>query len=408
MNMITENRQILDPKLVYIPLTDTRSKIANVAVEEGESVLVGQVLAYKFNGRIKTPVISTVSGTVTGFEERLDRFNKKVDHIVIENNNEYNAEELSSLDGDVAAAVIRERLDRTGIHHITVDGIQTPIDFHQPINHILVNAVYANEPFISTDYEFVKQHAEDIADGIILLKEAALATTATLIVDKFMDEETLEAFGKATVDKSIEVIQINTKKVKGWDTLVAKKLLKEQLTQDLLTQGMIYTSATACHMVHEAVRKGQFVTKRQIAVTGDAFPINAVYDVRIGTPFTDLVEDLGGYVEADELTCHIGDFLSGVQVEDDTFVIASNIDTIHVSAMRDQVEDICIKCGECNDICPAGILPQNIMDAELRNVNSRIVDLHTEECVECGLCSYVCPSKINVLEWVRRAKRRVG
>ena len=48
------------------------------------------------------------------------------------------------------------------------------------------------------------------------------------------------------------------------------------------------------------------------------------------------------------------------------------------------------------------------MDAELRNVNSRIVELDTHLCVECGLCTYVCPSKINVLEWVRRAKRRVG
>jgi len=48
------------------------------------------------------------------------------------------------------------------------------------------------------------------------------------------------------------------------------------------------------------------------------------------------------------------------------------------------------------------------MDAELRSVNDRIVELNTDECIECGLCTYVCPSKINVLEWVRRAKRRVG
>lgn len=406
--MITEYRQLLDPELVYLPLTDQWYKIANVNVEEGDSVLVGQVLAYKFQGRTKTPVISTVSGTVKGFEERLDRFNKKVDHIVIKNNKEYSTIELPVLPEEPAAAVIRERLEAVGIDRITVDGIFTAIDFNQPVSHILVNAIFANEPFISTDYDFVKQHAEDIADGIVLLREAALAKTATLIVDKYMDEETLDALGKATVDKSIEVVQINTKQVQGWDYKIVKKLIKEPVSEDLLTQGVIYTSATACYMVHNAVRNGQFITKRQVAITGDAFPLNALFDVRIGTRFEEVVEDLGGYDEENELTCHIGHFLSGVQVENDSFVITDNIDTIHVSAMRDQVEDICIKCGECNDICPAGILPQNIMDAELRNVNSRIVDLHTDECVECGLCSYVCPSKINVLEWVRRAKRRVG
>jgi electron transport complex protein RnfC len=406
--MITEYRQLLDPKLVYIPLTDPTYKLANVSVEEGDTVQVGQVLAYKFKGRDKTPVIATVSGTVNGFEERRDRFNKLVDHVIIENDKEYNTIPLPALGENPAPAIIRERLVQAGINHITVDGNFTAISFDQPIKHILINAIYTNEPFISTDYEFVKVHAEDIADGIVLLKQAALADSATLIVDKYMDEETLDALGKATVDKSIEVVQINTKQVKGWDYDIARKIIKEPLSQNLLNQGVIYTSACAAHKVHDAVRNGQYVTKRQIAVTGDAFALNALYDIRIGTPFTEVVTDIGGYDEAEELTCHIGHFLSGVQVEDDSFVLTETIDTIHVSALRNQVEDICIKCGECNDICPAGILPQNIMDAELRNVNSRIVDLHTDECIECGLCSYVCPSKINVLEWVRRAKRRVG
>jgi electron transport complex protein RnfC len=100
--------------------------------------------------------------------------------------------------------------------------------------------------------------------------------------------------------------------------------------------------------------------------------------------------------------------LSGEQLEDDSFSISPSIDAIHVALLEEEPEEVCIKCGECNDICPAGILPQNIMDAEIRSVNARIVELHTDECIECGLCTNVCPSKINVMEWVRRAKRRVG
>ena len=108
------------------------------------------------------------------------------------------------------------------------------------------------------------------------------------------------------------------------------------------------------------------------------------------------------------MNIHLGSFLTGMQLDNDDFAITQSVDSINVCEFRDVEEDVCIKCGDCNDICPAGILPQNIMDAELRSVNLRIVDLDTHLCVECGLCTYVCPSKINVLEWVRRAKRRVG
>ena len=161
-------------------------------------------------------------------------------------------------------------------------------------------------------------------------------------------------------------------------------------------------------MVHDAVRLGIPVVTRKVAITGDALNINAVYETRVGTRFTELVEDLGGYTDITNMNLHIGSFLTGVQLDNDDFAITQSVDSINVAEFRGVDEDVCIKCGDCNDICPAGILPQNIMDAELRSVNSRIVDLNTEECVECGLCTYVCPSKINVLEWVRRAKRRVG
>ena len=54
-------------------------------------------------------------------------------------------------------------------------------------------------------------------------------------------------------------------------------------------------------MVHNAIREGLPVTSRQIAVTGDALKVNAVYDVRVGTLFSDLVNDLEGYQEAEKM-----------------------------------------------------------------------------------------------------------
>ena len=65
--MISEYKEYLSPIKVYIPLTDTEYKIANVHVEIGDKVLEGQKLADKFSGKLKRAVISSVSGTVAAF-----------------------------------------------------------------------------------------------------------------------------------------------------------------------------------------------------------------------------------------------------------------------------------------------------------------------------------------------------
>ncbi|MDC0558920.1 4Fe-4S dicluster domain-containing protein [Candidatus Izimaplasma bacterium] len=406
--MITENKTFLEPKKVYLPLTDNLSKIANVKVVEGEKVITGQVIAEKFNGKVKTPVIATISGEVIGFTEKIDRHGKLVDHVIIENDFKTSTVELKPYPNEISPAEIRNRLSILGVKEVSYDGLYTEIDFTNPVEHVIVNAVFNNEPFVSTEYGFVMKHAEEIADGIVLLGKAAYAKTVTIIVDKFMDVEAYEELGKAISDKEIELKLINTKKIKGWDYKVAQKLVKEPLSNNLLDNGILYTTIDAAKMVHDAIREGMPLTRRQVALTGDSLKSNAIYDVRIGTLFIDLVEDLEGYNESENMNLHIGNYLTGIQLPTDDFAITGSVDSVEVSDFEEEDEDVCIKCGDCNDVCPAGILPQNIMDAELRNVNQRIVDLNTNECVECGLCTFVCPSKINVLEWVRRAKRRVG
>jgi len=406
--MITEYRTYLSPKKVYIPLTDINYKLANVSVEVGEKVLIGQKLADKFMGNEKVPVLSTISGEVIAFEEKIDRFGKIIDHVVIENDKEDKSIKLPMFEDEIATAEVRNALKNAGLLKITVDGLFTDITFNSLSEHVVINAIFTNEPFISTDYESLIHNSKEVVEGIKLLGIAANAKTITIIVDKFMPAEALEELNKAVIDTDINIVTIDVKKIKGWDYKIIRKLVKHDLSIDLLEDGVIYTNICAAKLAYDIIREGKPLTNKLVAITGDGFKMNAVYNVRIGTLFTDLVKDLDGYREEDLMNIHIGSYLTGIQMSSDDFAVTESIDSITVSEYSEVEEDVCIKCGDCNDICPAGILPQNIMDAELRSVNSRIVDLNTDLCVECGLCTYACPSKINVLEWVRRAKRRVG
>ena len=406
--MITENKTYLDPDKVYLPITDEDAKIASLQVEEGDTVKVGQIIANKYRGKKAIPVISTVSGEVKGVEQRINRFGKFVDHVIIDNDKKNTLEAFDTYDDEVPTQVIRNQLLRLGINQVTVDGLYTDISFEQPINHLMIDAVYTNEPFISLDYDCIVEQADEITDGILLLAKAAKAETVTLLVDKYMNQEALDELGKSISDTVIELEVVNSKKMNGSDYKIARKLIGQRPSINFLDDGIMYTSVFTTKSVYQAIRQGLPLTTRKVAMTGDAFITNALYDVRIGTLFSDLVEDLGGYNDTEALSCHIGNFLSGNQAESDEFSIDATINSVDVSRYREVEQDVCIKCGDCNDVCPADILPQNIMDAEIRSVGERIVELHTDDCIECGLCTFVCPSKINVLEWVRRAKRRVG
>ena len=404
--MITDYKEYLNPSFVYIPLTDVEYKIANVKVELEDNVLIGSVLAYKLKGKEKLPVISTVSGKVTEFKVLMDRYGKLVDHCVIENDKQNNQIELVSY-VDPSSAQIRNRLYELGIEKMNVDGSYTPLKFSSKISHVCINSIFVNEPSYSTDYIYLQDNAEAIASGILLIAKAALCDSMTLFIDKTMPNEVLEHVGMSVVEKNIDLVVIDSRKLDGKDIKYIAKLVNEQLSDNLLNSEIIYVDIYTAKKVFDSM-KGIIPSTTPVALTGDGIKANVIYECKIGTQLIDLVDDLKGYNEIEDMVLHIGDFLTGIQVTSDLFSITHSVDSINIAEYRDSDEDVCIKCGECNDVCPVGILPQNIMDAELRNVNSRIVELNTNYCVECGLCSYVCPSKINVLEWVRRAKRRVG
>lgn len=403
--MINEYKTYV-PKFVYIPLTDPEYKICNPQVEVDQKVKAGQVLGNKYKGSKKLPVVSSVSGTVVEFKELQDRFGKTVDHVVIENDNEYISVELPAYENPTASQ-IRSRLFDLGIEHVNVDGSYTPLVFDKPIKHVVVNAAFTNEPFIKTDYLYVHENAQVIARGIELIGRAANAETITVIANKSMEPFAYNSLGEAIVDKNIQFETVQLDKVNGADIKVIQKIIQKPASPNLLDDGVLYIKVDTAKIVHDAVVLGKVPSSRQVCITGDGVKENVIYDVVVGTLLSDIVEDLGGYNEVDEMVLHLGNFLTGSQLTTDQTSITLNVDTINFQEFDEFEEDVCTKCGECNDICPVGILPQNIMDAEIRSVNERIVDLDTLACIECGLCTYTCPSQINVLEWVRRAKRRV-
>lgn len=67
----------------------------------------------------------------------------------------------------------------------------------------------------------------------------------------------------------------------------------------------------------------------------------------------------------------------------------------------------CIACGLCEDVCPAGLMPQVLHRYLYRDAIDEAERTGLPLCIGCGLCSYVCPSKIELSHQFAEAQARL-
>ncbi|NRA83962.1 MAG: 4Fe-4S dicluster domain-containing protein, partial [Gammaproteobacteria bacterium] len=67
-------------------------------------------------------------------------------------------------------------------------------------------------------------------------------------------------------------------------------------------------------------------------------------------------------------------------------------------------EQNCIRCGDCEQVCPADLLPAQLVWYAKDQDHQKLKDHDLFDCIECGACAYVCPSSIPLVQYYRIAK----
>ena len=407
----------VDPKYVFLAVSNARCPTADVFIKPGDKVKSCQIIGMRHGPFFEQPIHSTCSGTYIGLEKHYHRNGKLLDFIKIENDlkdtldescKKRSPEEIASLSKQDMTEIIKN----CAVVGLGGSSFPTYIKFQtdKPIHTILVNGIEC-EPFITADHRLMMEYPYRLLDGLKYVMQAFNCKHAKICIkSKYKDiKEVYEQIlcEKDYVDSGIELACLGNYYPQGWEVEMIKNAEGIQLQPGELpaNEGIINFNVSTIVGIYKAIKYNMPVIKRFITITGDGIKNPKNFRVRCGTPIKELIPLCGGYSDEDaEKVFILGGPMMGASVPSDDCIITKTVTSILVLNKRNYQEEPCVRCGSCVLSCPVHLEPVQIMNAVKALDKERIKKLNPLRCIECGLCTYSCTSKIQVTDYVRRAK----
>ena len=145
-----------------------------------------------------------------------------------------------------------------------------------------------------------------------------------------------------------------------------------------------------------------------ITVTGSAVknPVNLLAPV--GTPFSHLIEEAGGFNGTPARVISGGPMMGFAQY-DMSVTMGKASNCVLCLSKEDlpatSANPTCIRCARCVNVCPMHLTPLFMnMFAKARRWSEVEEEYRIMDCMECGSCQYVCPARIPLVQQFRTAK----
>ena len=401
-----------DPETVVISMSQHLGAPANPIVQVGDTVKVGQKIA-EAGGFISAPVHSSVSGTVVAIEPRLHATRgDQVMAVVIQSDGKNTVHEsvqphkdLDSLTPDEIIEIVRE----AGIVGMGGAGFPTCVKLKpaKPVDTILLNGCEC-EPLLTADHRVLLEFADDVIFGL----KAVLKTTGAqkgLIVIEDNKPDAIELMKEKTAGiDNIDVVVAKTKYPQGAEKTLIKRVMGRQVPRGGLPAdvGVVVDNISTVKAISDAIQTGMPLVERVVTVTGERIKKPGNYIVKIGTSVKELIDHCGG-VTGDDVTIKMGGPMMGFalsNVEVPTMKGSNGIiavDTDHT------VEQPCIKCGRCVDVCPMELSPLYFAKYADEQNWLGMKDINVMDCVECRCCEYICSSKIPLVSKIKAGKNAI-
>ena len=413
--------EVLDPpNMVTIPISQHIGAPAVPAVERGEEVKVGQLIA-KGEGFVSANIHSSVSGKVAKIAESMDTsgYRKMAISIRVNKDDEWidNIDRSDDLIKDIT--LNREenikRIQDSGI--VGMGGatfpshIKVSVPRGKKADMLIINGVEC-EPYLTSDHRLMLEKGSELLVGTEILKVALGVVTAVIGIENNKPDAIQLMKDLVKNYEGIEVVSLKVQYPQGGEKQLIKAVTGREVPSGGLPidVGIIVHNVGTTYAVYEAVQKNKPLFERVVTVTGKSVknPVNLM--VRIGTPVSHLIEAAGGLPENTGKVISGGPMMGKALNEVDIPVAKGTSGILILPQGEDKrsKSKACIRCSKCVTTCPMGLEPYFLMTLTQRANFDIAEENKIMDCIECGSCSYICPSNRELLDYIRLGKSTVA
>lgn len=410
------------PKQVIIPLSQHIGAPAQAVVKKGDLVKVGTLLA-KAGGFVSANIHSSVSGKVNKIDNALDASGYKRPAIYIDvEGDEWEetidrSDKLETLSAhpELTPEEIVERIKIAGVTGMGGAGFPTFIKLCPPptakAECVIINGVEC-EPYITSDYRLMLEHADEILVGLELLMKASKVTKGYIGIEENKPAAIKLLTEKTAGNPDIEIVPLAQKYPQGGEKQLVDAVIRRQVPAPPaipVNVGAIVQNVGTAYAVYQAVMKRKPLFERYTTVTGKKLKNPGNYLVRMGTPMRDLIDVCGGMPEGDNKVLAGGPMM-GKALNNIDVPVCKGTNSITILTDDDakrKAPQPCIRCAKCVSACPMGLEPFLLATASSLHDWERVEKEDITSCIECGSCQFTCPAHRPMLDNIRLGKSTV-
>ena len=406
-NKINPSKKVIDNigiQVVYIPLESKMGYKYKETVKVGDYVCIGTVLGK--NAIAEIPLLSSVSGTVVGFEDKLLSNNHIVRCIVIEN--DFKERYLDKTGKKINITKYSKDefiylIKKCAITGMSGSGFPTYIKYenNNNIKYLIIDGCEC-EIYASADNVRMYNNAEEILEGIDAIMEIMNIDKSYIAINE-KNEKIIDKFLKhINTYPNIKIYPVPDGYPNGYERYLVSEILG--LTYDKLPieVGVINENVSTIYAIYEALKYHKPLIDRLVTISGNGIKNPGNYLLKVGTNFNEVLLKTNINKKIDNPVLIAGGAMMGTSISNDNLIITPDVNCILILENRVENATKCIKCGKCAEVCPMNLIPSMIIDSKENAKKFKI-----DKCINCGLCSYICPSKIEVREMIKKMKEEL-
>jgi len=408
------------PEQLMIPLNMHAGSIASSIVRIGDTIKMGENIA-EAEGFISAFIHSPVDGHIKDIRTMAVANRSGLDEtvVVIDCMKQQQIDENQQFDWQhQKPEQLLEKIKLAGIVGLGGAGFPSHHKLHSSRNdsHTLLLNGAECEPYISCDDRTMRDYSDQVLEGALILSRSLDCEKIQIAIEdnkpqaiKAMTEALSKYQQQPIPTIEIEVVEIPTRYPSGGERQLIEIITGQQVPSGSFPAALGYTvqNVGTTLAVYDAVVINKPLVDRIVTVTGDAVSRPGNYRVIIGTPIRHLLE-FAGWDSAKTATLIHGGPMMGFPLSDPDRPISKTSNCIIAASKKEIPEPLpeqpCIRCGQCAEVCPVSLLPQQLLWFSRSGEINKAKQHKLLDCIECGACAYVCPSQIPLVDYYRYSK----